>query len=293
MILHRLMLKEQNTFWWMSLWGSMCFGPTTWSSSMSQSSHYPQEDRCASGQRHGLQACPSQAIIPKHGTLVAWYTGSTYLNEILVLHARSGLGSDGGLFRTLGFQRSHLVLSILGSFSTAGMLPKQLCLVLSVFFWWTRESNPQHICKNVFLTFACTCHILSHLVTLFGGLARFQFGRDACQTSEASFFADVLCSLYLRVQIFCCMKSWGFSWIGHNHSAGCTWMGTATANAFPCTALALQHCRHVEYSTSETSSTYQCRQRASEVWNDFSRWKMEGVKSGPVRNAFRILSQFF
>ena len=57
------------------------------------------EDRCASGQRHRLQACPSQAIITKHGTLVAWYIRSTHLSKILVLHARSGLGSDRGLFR--------------------------------------------------------------------------------------------------------------------------------------------------------------------------------------------------
>ena len=31
-------------------------------------------------------------------------------------------------------------------------------------------------------------------------------------------------------------------------------------STFTCTALALQNCRHVQYSTSETSSTYQCRQ---------------------------------
>ena len=105
------------------------------------------EDRCASGQRHRLQACPSQAIITKNGTLVAWYTRSTHLNKILVLHARSGLGSDGGLFRNLGFQRSHLVLSILGSFSTAGMLPKpeQLCLVLSFF-----SDEPGRVTRSTF-----------------------------------------------------------------------------------------------------------------------------------------------
>lgn len=33
--------------------------------------------------------------------------------------------------------------------------------MLSVFFSWSRESNPQHIRKNVLLTFTCTCHILS------------------------------------------------------------------------------------------------------------------------------------
>ena len=44
----------------------MCFGPTASSSSMSQSSHYT-----------------------KHGNLVAWYTRSTHLNKILVLHVSS------------------------------------------------------------------------------------------------------------------------------------------------------------------------------------------------------------
>ena len=107
------------------------------------------------------------------------------------------------------------------------MLPKQLCLVLSVFFF---PDEAGRVTRSTFAKMPpYVCMYLSHLVTLFGGLARFQFGRDACQINEASFFADVLCSLHLQVQIFCCMKSRGFSWIGHNHSAVCTWMATATA----------------------------------------------------------------